>query len=847
MTGTMRERYNPQETEAKWQQIWAEQRLFESRVVANKPKFYFLDMFAYPSGDLHWGHIRNYTIGDVVARYQLHRGFNVLHPTGFDAFGLPAENAAIKRGVHPREWTFRNITNMEQQFRAMGYGYDWSREVITCEPAYYRWNQWFFIQLFNAGLAYKKKSAVNWCPECTTALANEQVVSGACERCGTGVEKRQMEQWYFRITDYAERLLAGHAQLDWPEDVVAMQKNWIGKSQGVEFSWALEGRSDQLTVFTTRPDTVFGVTFMVLAPEHPLVNEITTPAQRPAIDALRAEVTGMSEIDRASTELEKKGAFTGAYALNPMSGERVPIYIANYVMMEYGTGAIMAVPAHDQRDFEFARKYDIPIRIVIAPAGTDLNPALMQAAFEAEGEMVNSAAFDGIPSDVGWVRIAEEMEARGIGKRTINYRLRDWCISRQRYWGTPIPMICCPSCGIVPVPETQLPVLLPDDVQFTGAGESPLTTSSVFINTVCPKCGGPARRDADTMDTFVDSSWYFLRYCSPHDVKEAFDPDETRYWMPVDHYIGGREHATMHLIYARFFTMALHDLGLLDFDEPFLRLFNQGIVTAGGKKMSKRSGAVPPNDVVAQYGADAARLFILFMAPAGERAEWGVDPETGKPYTVPPGIDGIYRFLNRLWRMTASNQVAFQPEWAAKLPGVLETLSPAGRTLRRKIHQTIKRVTDDIVRFQFNTAVSAMMELLNELYAFTPAGEMTADELRLPWSETIETLIRLLSPFAPHITCEMWESLGLAEQYPEPLPLQTWPTFDPAVAAEETIEIPVQVNGKVREKLFVPAATDQVTLERLALESEAVRRHIGQATIQKVIVVPRKLVSIVVK
>ena len=845
MTEIMRERYNPQEIEAKWQRTWAEQRLYESRVVANKPKYYFLDMFAYPSGDLHWGHIRNYTIGDVVARCKLHQGYNVLHPTGFDAFGLPAENAAIKRGVHPREWTFRNITNMEQQFRAMGYAYDWSREVITCEPAYYRWNQWFFIQLFNAGLAYKKKSAVNWCPECQTALANEQVTSGECERCGTGVVKRQMEQWYFRITDYAERLLAGHEQLEWPDDVVSMQKNWIGKSQGVEFSWAIAGREDKLSVFTTRPDTVFGVTFMVLAPEHPLVDVLTTPEQQAAIATLRAEVTGMSEIDRAATDLEKKGAFTGAYALNPMSGERVPIWIANYVMMEYGTGAIMAVPAHDQRDFEFARKYGISIRIVIAPAGTDLNPELMPAAFEAEGAMVNSGAFDGLPSDVGWVRIAEDMEGRGIGRRTINYRLRDWCISRQRYWGTPIPMIYCPSCGIVPVPDAQLPVLLPDDVQFTGAGESPLTTSSTFMQTTCPRCGGPARRDADTMDTFMDSSWYFLRYCSPDEVDQAFDPDQVRYWMPVDQYIGGREHATMHLIYARFFTMALHDLGLLDFDEPFLRLFNQGIVTAGGKKMSKRSGAVPPNNVVQQYGADAARLFILFMAPAGERAEWGTDPETGKPYTIPPGIDGIFRFLNRLWRITASNQSAFQSDWAAKLAAT--ELSKDGRGLRRKIHQTMKRVTEDIARFQFNTAISAMMELLNELYAFTPAGEMTTDDLRLPWSEAIETMIRLLSPFAPHLACELWEALGLAGADAEPLPLQSWPQFDAAVAAEDTMEIPVQVNGKVREKLIVPVDTDQATLEALALSAEAVRRHIGTATIQKVIVVPRKLISIVVK
>jgi len=840
MAPEMSERYYPREIEPKWQQRWAGARLFETQVTA-RPKFYFLDMFVYSSGDLHWGHIRNYTIGDVVARYKLHQGFNVLHPTGFDAFGLPAENAAIQRGVHPREWTFRNIANMESQFRAMGYSYDWSREIITCEPAYYRWNQWFFIQLYNAGLAYKRKSAVNWCPECRTALANEQVVSGACERCGAGVMKRMMEQWYFRITRYADRLLRGHDSLLWPDDVVAMQKNWIGRSEGVEFSWEIEGHPDKMTVFTTRPDTVFGVTFMVLAPEHPLVDGLTTPERKQAVDDLRAAAAKMSEIDRASTELEKQGAFTGAYAVNPMSGERVPIWVANYVMMEYGTGAIMAVPAHDQRDFEFARKYDIPVRIVIAPQGADLNPDLMNAAFEAEGVMVNSGEFNDLPSDVGWERIADDMEAKGIGHRTINYRLRDWCISRQRYWGTPIPMIYCEKCGIQPVPERDLPVLLPEDVKFTGAGESPLTTSPTFMNTTCPKCGGPAKRDSDTMDTFMDSSWYFLRYCSPHLDGQAFDEDEVRYWMPVDQYIGGREHATMHLIYARFFTMALHDLGLLDFDEPFIRLFNQGIVTAGGKKMSKRSGAVPPNDVVNQYGADAARLFILFMAPAGERAEWGIDPDTGKPYTVPPGIDGINRFLHRLWRNVATYREAYRQEWRDTIH--VMDLGELGRALRRKTHQTIHRVTGDIERFQFNTAISAMMELLNEMNAFTPNTAEVYDDINIPWSEAVETIVRLLSPFAPHIACEIWEALG----NDTPLALEPWPTYDAAVAAEEMMEIPVQVNGKLRDKLTVPVDTGRTELEEQALASEVVRRHIGGLTVQKIIVVPGKLVNIVVQ
>ncbi len=834
MSREMTDRYVPQDIEPKWQALWTSEGLYTSHIDPSRPKYYFLEMFAYPSGDLHWGHLRNYTIGDVVARYKLHQGFNVMHPVGFDAFGLPAENAAIKRGVHPREWTYKNIANMEHQFQAMGYSYDWSREFVTCDPAYFRWNQWFFLQFYKAGLAYKRKSPVNWCPECQTALANEQVVNGTCERCSTAVIKRSMEQWYLRITEYAERLLNGHAALDWPEDVLLMQKNWIGKSQGVEFGWALLNHPEEmLRVFTTRPDTVFGVTFMVVAPEHPLVDQITTPEARPGVEALRTEVAALSEIDRASTELEKKGAFTGAYATHPLTGDPVPIWIANYVMMDYGTGAIMAVPAHDQRDFEFARKYAIPIRIVIAPAGMVPDLDTMPEAFEAEGVMVNSGAYTGLPSDDGWEKIAEEFEARGIGHRTTNYRLRDWCISRQRYWGTPIPMLYCERCGIVPVPEDQLPVLLPEDVQFTGAGESPLTTSPTFMQAVCPHCGGSARRDADTMDTFMDSSWYFLRYCSPHENAQAFDPEAVRHWMPVDMYVGGREHATMHLIYARFFTMALHDLGLVSFTEPFTRLFNQGIVTAGGKKMSKRSGAVPPNDVVAQYGADAARLFILFMAPAGERAEWGTDPDTGKPYTVPPGIDGISRFLHRIWRHCAGRRTAFISDWASRL----EEMPAASRALRRKTHQSITRVSQDIERFQFNTAISAMMELLNLM------TDTVVDGPDLAWSEAMETLVRLLSPFAPHVACELWEALGATDV----LPLAPWPVADAAVAAEDALEIPIQVNGKIRSKIVVPIGTEAQALEEMALAAVDIQRHIGDATIRKVIVVPGRLVNIVAK
>lgn len=842
MTQEMPERYNPQEIEAKWQQRWLEEDSYAAEVLPERPKYYFLEMFAYPSGDLHWGHLRNYTIGDVAARFRIHQGYNVLHPTGFDAFGLPAENAAIKRGVKPHDWTYQNIRNMQQQFARMGYAYDWKRQVITCDPDYYIWNQWLFIQLFNSGLAYKRKSPVNWCPECMTALANEQVVNGSCERCNTAVVKRLMEQWYFRITKYAERLLDGHANLDWPDDVLTMQKNWIGKSEGVEFTWKLAGRDDGFRVFTTRPDTVFGVTFMVLAPEHPLVNEITTDEQRMQVEQLRQEVSSMSEIDRSSTELEKKGAFTGAYALNPLNGEQVPVWVANYVMMDYGTGAIMAVPAHDQRDFEFARKYQIEIRIVIAPAGSNLDATAMTAAFAAEGKMVNCPGYDGLDSDVAWHQIADEMEKQGIGNRTINYRLRDWCISRQRYWGTPIPIIYCDHCGMVAVPQEQLPVLLPDDVNFSGAGESPLTTSSSFMNVVCPQCGAAATRDADTMDTFVDSSWYFLRYCSPHSSDSAFETQEVNYWMPVDQYVGGREHATMHLIYSRFFTMALHDLGLLDFDEPFTRLFNQGIVTAGGKKMSKRSGAVPPNDVVNEYGADSARLFILFMGPAGERAEWGVDPDTGTPYSVPPGIDGIYRFLNRIWRHLYQYREAFREDWRENID--IMDLGALSRELRRKTHQTIQRVSNDIERFQFNTAISSMMELLNEMYAFTPDIEDIYNDVNVPWSEAMEMLIRLLSPFAPHLACELWET---ALKQDNQLIYLSWPEHSLAVAAEENLEIPIQINGKMRSKIVVPVDTNQQQLQELALQDDTVKKFIGTATVNRIIVVPGKLVNIVAK
>jgi len=839
----MKEKYNPSFIENKWQEIWEKENTYKVSESGDKQKYYFLEMFAYPSGDLHWGHLRNYTIGDVSSRYLTHKGYNVLHPTGFDAFGLPAENAAIKRGVDPKAWTYLNIDNMVSQFKKMGYSYDWDRQIITCSPEYYKWNQWLFIQLYKAGLCYKKNSPVNWCEGCKTALANEQVIGGVCERCDTPIIKRPMEQWYLKITDYAERMLDGLDKIDWPEDVVTMQRNWIGKSCGVEFGFTLSNcpEKEAFRVFTTRPDTIFGVTFIVLAPEHPLVDEITTDEQRCNVEALKKEVSTMSEIDRSSTELEKKGAFTGAYAVNPLNNEKIPVWIANYVMLDYGTGAIMAVPAHDQRDFEFAKKYDISIKIVISPEGSDLKAEEMEVSFPASGIMVDSGKYSGIKSSESWGKIADELEAMGIGERTVNYRIRDWGISRQRYWGTPIPMIYCEKCGVVHVPEADLPVLLPEDVNFNTDAKTPLATSDDFVNTICPQCGMPAKRDVDTMDTFFCSSWYFLRYCSPKDDGVAFNKESVKYWMPVDQYVGGREHATMHLIYARFFTMALHDIGLIDFDEPFTKLFNQGIVTAGGKKMSKRSGAVPPNDVVDDYGADSARLFILFMAPAGDRAEWGIDPQTGMPYTIPPNIDGIFRFLSRIWRHIEQGRYIYINDWKEALSAV--TLDSECYDLRRKTHQTLKKVSNDIERFQFNTAISAMMELVNDMYKTNLDKENLNAPINLCWSEAVEFLVRMLSPFAPHLASELYEELGFEDS----LIFSEWPKADDDAAKNVSIEVPVQINGKIKAKLQLSADASPQDMEKAALENESVKAASTGKEIVKIIVVPKKLVNIVLR
>jgi len=822
-TTAKEERYDHKAIEEKWQRFWRENDSYATSRTEGRPKHYHLEMFAYPSGDLHWGHVRCYSVGDAAARYRIMRGFHVLHPPGFDAFGLNAENAAIKRKIHPAEWTERNIARMEEQLRRMGFSYDWSREVITSHPDYYKWTQWIFLQLYKAGLAYKKLAPVNWCPSCATALANEQVINGLCERCDSQVTKKQMSQWFLRITDYADRLLENHAKLQWPEDVKTMQRNWIGRSTGTEITFTVQGSGQPIPVFTTRPDTVFGVTYMVLAPEHPLVDELTrgTPME-PEVREFAERVARISEIERTAEGAPKEGIPIGAYAINPANDEPVPIWIANYVLMEYGTGAVMGVPAHDTRDFAFAKEKGLEIRPVILPPGADPDLFSLEEAYVEPGTQINSGQFDGMPSEQAKEAIADWLEQRGVGRRKVNYRLRDWLISRQRYWGAPIPIVYCDACGELPVPEDHLPVLLPTDVEFTGKGESPLAYSASFVNTSCPKCGGPARRDVDTMDTFVDSSWYFLRYLSPRRDDVPWDPEEARRWMPVDQYVGGREHATMHLIYARFVTMALHDLGLLEFDEPFTSLFNQGIIYLQGKKMSKsRGNVVPPDALIERYGADAARCFILFIAPADEQAEW-----------VERGIEGVSRFLSRAFRFYATSLPRFRPGWRDELH---TATSDEDRALRRRTHQTIARVTDDIERFHFNTAVSALMEMINEMYDRQRASDVAV-------SEAMELFALLLSPFAPHLAEELWQRLGREGE----AAFQSWPEWDADVARAEEVEIVVQVNGKVRDRLMVAAGTDSESLERLALASEKVQAQMNGRQVRKVIVVPGKLVNVVV-
>ena len=815
-------KYDFKSIENKWQQEWEKNKLYKAVKDESKPEYYCLEMFPYPSGNLHMGHVRNYCIGDVVARFKKMNGFNVLHPMGWDAFGLPAENAAIKHGIHPAEWTWNNIANMRSQLKQLGLSYDWDREIATCHPKYYKWTQWFFLLLYKRGLAYRKKASVNWCPSCGTVLANEQVVDGACERCKTEVEKKELEQWFFKITDYADELLDDLEKLPgWPEKVKTMQKNWIGRSEGVEFSFVAEKNGEKIPVFTTRPDTVYGVSYIVLAPEHPLVESLSKGTEYEVqVREFRKKMEKYNEIARTSAETEKEGMFIGAYAINPMNGEKIPIWTANYVLLSYGTGAVMGVPAHDQRDFEFARKYNLPIKVVISPKDATLVPEEMSEAFVDEGILVNSNGFNGMISSEAIKAIGKYMEEKGIGKFKVNYKLRDWLISRQRYWGAPIPMVYCDKCGIVPVPEEDLPVLLPENVKFNFKGTSPLKESEEFINTTCPKCHGPAKRETDTMDTFVCSSWYFLRYTDARNEAMPFERSKVDYWMPVDQYIGGVEHAILHLMYSRFFLKVIRDAGLVSASEPFSNLLTQGMVLKDGAKMSKSLGnIVSPEEIVKKYGADTARLFILFAAPPERDLEWSDQ-----------GVEGCSRFLQRVFRLV--------DELSRKLSSA-KTEGECDAYIRRITHKTIKKVTEDIgERFNFNTAISAIMEMVNELSDYKDR-----DISKKVLSESLDTLLLLLAPFAPHLAEELRHKLG----HTRSVYLEKWPSYDAAAILEDEIEIVVQVNGKVRDKIVIPVNTPEEEVKEAALKQERIAPYIKDKKIVKVISVPGKLVNIVVK
>lgn len=823
----MKERYEFKRIEKKWQTYWEENKSFKTVEDDSREKYYVLEMFPYPSGKLHMGHVRNYSIGDVVARFKHMRGFNVLHPMGFDSFGLPAENAAIKNGTPPAEWTFRNIEEMTEQLKQLGISYDWEREVETCNPNYYRWMQWIFVQFFNKGLAYKKENPVNWCPSCQTVLANEQVIDGACERCHTPVGKKNLSQWYFKITDYAERLLDNLKKLPgWPNKVKLMQENWIGKSIGANVNFKIDGTDKIMKVFTTRADTLFGCTYMVMAPEHPYLEELVqgTEYEEEARRYMQ-EVQHMDEIERTSTVKEKTGVFIGKYAINPVNGKKVPIFISDYVLMGYGTGAIMAVPAHDQRDFDFAKKFDLEIIPVVESKDPSVDINDLKEAFVAEGTMINSGEYDGmnnrkvIPMMVDW--LAEH----NSGEKTINYKLRDWLVSRQRYWGTPIPMVFCDDCGWVPEKEENLPVLLPEDVEFTGKGESPLTTSKSFVECSCPKCGGKARRETDTMDTFLDSSWYFLRFCDPHNDEKIFEKKKVDYWMNVDQYIGGVEHAILHLMYARFFEMALSDMGLVTAEEPFKNLLTQGMVNKYGKKMSKSLGnVVSPEEIIEKYGADTARLFILFAAPPEKELDWSDE-----------GVEGSYRFLNRVWRLIREFK-----EKVDNSDGAINIKSVNDKKLNSKLNATIKKVTDDIEkRFNFNTAISSIMELVNELYKYKQGEDLNTPLLE----DAITKLVTLLSPFTPHICEEMWHELGKEES----LIGVRWPDYDESALVDDVKTIVIQINGKLKERLSLPAGLSGADLEEKVLEEPNVASLIQDVNVVKTIAVPDKLVNFVVK
>ena len=833
----MQERYNFSEIEKKWQKNWEDTKAFKVVEDPDKEKYYVLEMFPYPSGKLHMGHVRNYSIGDVIARFNKMKGFNVIHPMGFDGFGLPAENAAIKNGTPPAEWTWANIHEMEEQLKELGLSYDWDRECATCHPDYYRWMQWIFIQFYKAGLAYKKENPVNWCPSCQTVLANEQVVDGCCERCGTAVGKKNLSQWYFKITDYAEHLLENldNGKLDgWPEKVKTMQRNWIGKSHGAEVDFKVKDYDETLTVFTTRVDTIYGTTFMVLAPEYPSVLDMVegTEYEAPVKEYIE-RCSHMSEIDRTSTANEKTGVFIGKYAVNPFTGKEMPIYISDYVLMGYGTGAVMGVPAHDQRDFDFAKMFGIEIIPVIDPHDPEIDLNNLQAACAAEGTVINSGEFTGMNNKDAIEKIAQVAEERGIGHKTVNYRLRDWLISRQRYWGTPIPMIYCEHCGWVPEKEENLPVMLPTDVEFTGKGESPIVTSKTFVDTVCPVCGQPAKREVDTMDTFLDSSWYFLRYCDARNDKEVFSKEKADYWMNVDQYIGGVEHAIMHLMYARFFQMALHDLGLVKDDEPFKNLLTQGMVIKGYEnaegeyikaKMSKSLGnVVSPAEIIEKYGADTARLFILFAAPPERELDWS-----------DKGVEGCFRFLNRIWRLAYD----FSETGCADC-GDYEIRNKEDKELNRVLNDTIRRVSNDIEeRFNFNTAISAVMELVNELYKYREG-----DVNQALFGTAVRTVIVLMAPFVPHITEEIWQDLGYEGSVHE----QSWPSYDEAALVKDEVEIVVQINGKNKEKINIPGEATREEMLKIAEDNETIKELTAGMNVVKVIAVPGRLINVVVK
>jgi len=822
------DRYPVREIEARWQRIWDARKQFRAVEEPGRPKFYCLEMFPYPSGRIHMGHVRVYAIGDLLARYKRMRGFNVLHPMGWDAFGLPAENAAIEHGVHPAIWTYENIDHMRSQLKQLGISYDWEREITTCDPAYYRWEQLIFIRMLERGLAYRRRSTVNWCPSCQTVLANEQVEAGRCWRCDSEVTPREVEGWFFKITAYADELLAWCDRLPgWPERVLTMQRNWIGRSEGAEFDLPVAGRPDlKVRVFTTRPDTVFGMTYAVLAPEHPLVDALVGDAERAAVAAFRAEVARQSEIERLAADRPKRGLRLSARVVNPFNGAEIPLFIADYVLMGYGTGAIMAVPGEDQRDWDFATQHGLPIIETVKRP-----PGWVGQAYAGDGVKVNSGFLDGLTVAEAKRRAIDWLVERGLGEGKVNYRLRDWGISRQRYWGAPIPVLYCEACGMVPEREENLPVVLPRDVQISGKGGSPLADVATFVHARCPQCGGRARRETDTMDTFVESSWYFLRYCSPDHDGGMFDPAAADYWMPVDQYIGGIEHAVLHLLYARFYTKVLRDLGLTKVDEPFTALLSQGMVIKDGAKMSKSKGnVVDPDEQIRKYGADTARLFSLFAAPPEKDLDWNDH-----------GVEGAFRFLNRVWRFVTGHADDVRAAAPAAAPQ-----SSDGRALRRTVHETIARVTDDIERdFHFNTAVSAIMELVNALHAFESSSldRVPAEERRALLREAVETLLLLLAPFCPHIAEELWERTG----HRDSVFMHPWPEADPQALTREEITVVVQVDGKVRSRLTVDANAGEADVQRRALADDRVRPWLDARTVERVVVVPKRLVNIVTR